>query len=55
MVAYYLRRRAVPECWNLEEVNYLPPTFKSAEDFERFQEELSRCLFKSVDFLKEEE
>ena len=55
VVSYFLRRRVIPDHWNLEEVSHIAPPFKTNEELDKFQEELSRHFFKSNDYLKEEE
>ena len=55
VVSYVLRRRVVPEYWNLEDISYVSQPIKSIEEFNHFAEELSRFYYRSNDFLKEEE
>lgn len=55
VLAYVLRRRAIPEYWTLEDVSYVGQPVKSQEELNSFLEELSKFYFKSNDYLKEEE
>ena len=44
----------MPEWWNLEDVAYTYQPVKSEEEFAHFLEELSRCYYRSGEYLKEE-
>lgn len=52
VVAYVLRRRAIPEYWTLEDVSYVAQPLKNQDELNTFLEELSKFYFRSNDYLK---
>lgn len=55
VVGYMLRRRVLQEWWNLEDVSYVHQPIKNDDDLSHLLEELTRCYYRSLEFLKEEE
>lgn len=55
VVGYLLRRRVVGEWWTLEDVGHVCQPVKGDEELDHLLEDLSRCYYRSWEFLKEEE
>ena len=55
IVAYVLRRRILPEYWTLEDVSYVAQPYKNQEELNHFLEEISKCYYKTNEYIKEEE